>query len=489
VETKKRQLAAIVGEDNVLDDAQTLEEFSRDESLCEPLRPWFVVKPAKDSEVQALVKWANATATPLVPVSSGAPHFYGDTVPTATEAVIVDLSRMKAIRRIDRRNRIAVIEPGVTFSELAPALAKEGLRIPRPLAPRANKSVVASLLERQPTTIPRLNFSLPEPLRDCGVVWGTGELAFTGEAGAGPLSLDAQWHRGVAQLDAKGPAATDLMRLVTGAQGSMGIVVWASIKLELIPTVRSYFFVPHGELGGLIDFIYKLTKVRLGDETLLLNRAKLASLVEPQPAAAAKLREALPEWVALVGLAGTALFPEERLKVQEKEFRALVQGFRLTLCGGFAGVSRADVARLIDGDSGDRPPTLAAKGASRDIFFLTTLDKAPRLIETVRSVAARFDYPWPDVGIYIQPQHQGVSHHVEFNIPYDPDDAKEAAKARNIYLEASAELVDQGAYFSRPYGYWSELVYQRDASSTEILRTVKHIVDPTNIMNPGKLCF
>ena len=177
------------------------------------------------------------------------------------------------------------------------------------------------------------------------------------------------------------------------------------------------------------------------------------------------------------------------MKVQEKEFRALVQEFRLTLCGGFAGVSRADVVRLIDGDFGDHPSTLAAKGASQDIFFLTTLDKAPGLIETVRSVAARFDYPWPDVGVYVQPQHQGVAHHVEFNFPYDPNDAKEVARATDIYLEASAELVDQGAYFSRPYGYWSELVYQRDASSTEILRTVKQIVDPANIMNPGKLCF
>ena len=133
METKRRQLAAIVGEDNVLDDPNTLEQFSSDESLCEPLRPWFVVKPASESEVQALVKWANATATPLVPVSSGAPHFYGDTVPTATEAVIVDLSRMKAIKRIDRRNRIVVIEPGVTYSELAPALAKEGLQNSAPI--------------------------------------------------------------------------------------------------------------------------------------------------------------------------------------------------------------------------------------------------------------------------------------------------------------------------------------------------------------------
>ena len=84
MDSKKRQLEAIVGKNNVLDDRKTLEQFSKDESFSEPLSPWFVVRPGKDTEVQALVKWANATATPLVPVSSGAPHFYGDTVPTAT---------------------------------------------------------------------------------------------------------------------------------------------------------------------------------------------------------------------------------------------------------------------------------------------------------------------------------------------------------------------------------------------------------------------
>ena len=70
--------------------------------------------------------------------------------------------------------------------------------------PRANKSVVASLLERQPTTIPRLNFSSPEPLRTCGVVWESGELAFTGEAGSGPLSLEDQWKAGLAQSSPRG---------------------------------------------------------------------------------------------------------------------------------------------------------------------------------------------------------------------------------------------------------------------------------------------
>jgi len=43
-----------------------------------------VVKPTSVEEVQAIVRWANETGTPLVPVSSGPPHFYGDTVNGST---------------------------------------------------------------------------------------------------------------------------------------------------------------------------------------------------------------------------------------------------------------------------------------------------------------------------------------------------------------------------------------------------------------------
>jgi hypothetical protein len=483
VTEKFDQLAKIVGADNVRDDPGILELYSKDTSFAEPLKPWFAVRPGNAEQVQSLVKWAIATKTPLVPVSSGGPHGYGDTVPSVAEAVIVDLSRLKAIKKVDRRNRIAVIEPGVTYEEFAPALAKENLRIPHPLRPRANKSVVASLLERQPTIIPRLNFSLLEPLRTCGVVWGTGEIAFTGDAGSGPLSLEEQWSRGLSQITPLGPSSTDLMRLVTGAQGTMGIVVWASVKLELVPTVRKFFLVPCKELGGLVDFVYKLTKVRLGDEVFVLNRTRLAELVEPRPQQRGILRTALPEWSLLIGLAGAALFPDERLKVQEKELRAQAQEFSLTLCDGYPGVSRNDLAQIVDGWS------QAVEDAHQDIFFLTTLDKVADFVETVHSVALEYDYAPTNVGIYVQPQHQGVAHHVEFRLPYDTEDALQTAKVKDIHRAVSEALVEQGAYFSRPYGCWSALVYQRDHTSTEILRTVKRILDPENILNPGKLCF
>ena len=44
-----------------------------------------------------------------------------------------------------------------------------------------------------------------------------------------------------------------------------------------------------------------------------------------------------------------------------------------------------------------------------------------------------------------------------------------------------------GAFFSRPYGTWAQLVRTRHAESIIALRKVKGIFDPNNVMNPGKL--
>jgi hypothetical protein len=172
---KKAQLMEIVGKASVFDNPDIGEPFSLDHHLIPPMKPCFMVKPSNVDEVQKIVLWANETQTPLVPVSSGGPHFRGDTLPTAPESVMVDLSGMRRILKIDRRNRLALIEPGVTYSQLQPKLQKEGLRMAMPLLPRSNKSVIASLLEREPVMSPRYQWNLLEPLRSLEIVWGNGD--------------------------------------------------------------------------------------------------------------------------------------------------------------------------------------------------------------------------------------------------------------------------------------------------------------------------
>jgi len=156
---------------------------------------------------------------------------------------------------------------------------------------------------------------------------------------------------------------------------------------------------------------------------------------------------------------------------------------------GLPGISDAAVKAMLENCSDEPYWKLARKGACQEVFFLTTLDKAPRFVETVQAAADACGYPVQDVGVYIQPQHHGVSQHVEFDFPYDRANEKEAATVRTLFERASDALIAQGAYFSRPYGTWADLVYSRDATAKRVLTTVKQIVDPRNVLNPGKLCF
>ena len=153
--------------------------------------------------------------------------------------------------------------------------------------------MVASLLERQPTLIPRYNYYLPEPLRNCGVVWGNGETMFTGEAGSGPPIAGGPVAGRRRAGGPQGPAQTDFFRLLTGAQGTIGIVTWAAVKCELSPPPTSTAFVTAAELEELVDFIYRLDRIRLGDEVFIVNEAYLAPLLAPRRTSG-RLRDGCP---------------------------------------------------------------------------------------------------------------------------------------------------------------------------------------------------
>jgi FAD/FMN-containing dehydrogenase len=260
----KTRLMELVGDGGILVNPELDVLFSQDHHYIKPLQPCLMVKPKNVDEVQRIVLWANETQTPLVPVSSGGPHFRGGTYPATPEAVMVDLSGMKRILKIDRRNRLALIEPGVTFAELQPALQAEGLHMIAPLLPRRNKSVVASLLEREPVMSPRYQWNLVEPLRSLEIVWGNGDKFYSG-SGIFRGEKNEDWQAGRVPVVGPGPGQLDFNRFVSAAQGSLGIVTWASVKCEVYPQVRKLFFIPAEKLEDLIDFTYILLKFRFGE--------------------------------------------------------------------------------------------------------------------------------------------------------------------------------------------------------------------------------
>ncbi|MGD1118582.1 MAG: FAD-binding oxidoreductase [Dehalococcoidales bacterium] len=483
----KEELVAILGLEKVDAEQDLLEDYARDRSFARPLMPRALVRPGNVSEVQAIVQWANQTHTPLVPVSSGPPHFHGDTVPSAPGAVVVDLSGSRQILHIDRRNKITLIEAGVTYPQLQAALAKEGLCLPIPLAPRPNKSVLAALLEREPHTIPRYQWLFPDPLRALELVWGNGEIFRTGD-GADWRKPEA-WQKKQAPIGGGGPGQTDYWRLVSAAQGTMGIATWASVKCQVLPQIHHLNFVSSNKLENLLDFTYRLLRLRFGDELFILNNFTLASLLGGGAADIKARAAALPPWTVLVGVAGRERLPEARVAYQEKDISDMAQMYGLELLPEIPGARNSEIKQAVLNPSPEPYWKLNYTGGSQDIIFLTTLDKTPEFVRTMYAVAEDCRYPALEIGVYLQPVHQGAACHVEFHLPYNPADAKETAAMQELFTKASEALFSAGAYFSRPYGIWADMVYNRDPQTTAVLKKLKAIFDTNNIMNPGKLCF
>jgi hypothetical protein len=483
------KLVKIVGADNVSHEQTKLDEYARDMSFVNSVKPECVVKPRNADDVAKIVNLAKETLTPLVPVSSGPPHFRGDTVPSMGGAVMVDLSGMKKIIRIDRMNRVAMVEPGVTFGELIPAVAREGLRLNMPLLPRKSKSVVGSMLEREPVIMPKYHWDIADPLACVEVIFGTGDMFRTGAA-AGPGTLEEQWAAGGSQKEAAGPAQVSWYRLIQGAQGTMGIVTWASLRCELLPSVEEPFLVGSSQLDKILEMVHWLIRLRLVNECFVLNNSNLAAIMAKRwPKDYRDIKDALPSWVLFYNVAGYAYMPEKRVIYQVNDMMAIAQRVSLEPVKAIGRVTAPELLKTVQCPSKELYWKLRYKGGSHDIFFVTIYDKLPGLIEAMYDMADEAGYPASDMGVYFQPVVQGSNCHCEFNLFYDTGNPRESERVRELASSAIRNLMAKGAFFSRPYGESTNMVLNRDAATVAALNKVKSILDPNNIMNPGKLCF
>ena len=486
---EKERLMKIVGARNVSFNQAALDEFSRDISFVNPVRPACVVKPKNSGEVQKIVKLANKTQTPLVPVSSGSPHFRGDTVPSTGGAVIVDLRQMKKVIFVDRRRRVAMVEPGVTFGELIPKVKKEGLRLNMPLLPRQSKSVIGSMLEREPVTMPKYQWDISDPLACTEVFFGTGDEFRTGQA-AGPGTVKEQWKVGGMQKAPYGPGTASWHRLIQGAQGTMGIVTWASMRCELLPSVEEPFVVNSPDFNTLLDLTSWLIRLRIVNECFILNNTNLAAIFTGKwPEEYQRLKDTLPPWTLFYTVAGYEYLPEERVKAYIKDVGDITQRLGMEAVKSAGDVSANDILKKIQQPSLEPYWKLGFKGACQDVLFMTIHDRLFGQINAMTDLADKTGYPTSDLGIYIQPVAQCTGYHCEFNLFYDPNNTSEQNRVRGLSSQATESLMAMGAFFSRPYGENAGMILNRDATTVAVLNKLKNIVDPNHIMNPGKICF
>jgi len=256
-----------------------------------------------------------------------------------------------------------------------------------------------------------------------------------------------------------------------------------------MPTIQRPYFVASEKTGALIEFMYALLRKRLGEELFLINNFALANMSCNRPEDIKSVSAELAPWIVFLNIEGYEKRPEERIAYQEEDIREIAKEHGLTLLHSVVGVSAFDLLKRLEEPSEDSYWKLKFKGNCQDILFTTTLDRIQGLIDHIHKSAAQHGYDPSEIGVYIQPVVQGTSCQCEIDLMYNPENVSEMEKVKRLYLHLCETLANLGAFYSRPYGAIADIAYRRDAETTALLRKVKAIFDPRNILNPGKLCF
>jgi FAD/FMN-containing dehydrogenase len=432
-----------------------------------------------------LIRLANQVGLNRTVASSTGRHRKGGFAASKDNAII-DLSGWKRISWIDRRNRVCVVEPGVSYGELLPALAARGMTLPMPLSPRRGHSVAACVLDREPSTWPNRQWDSGDPLASTEFLFGTGERFRTGAAG-GPGTLEAQRAAGGAHKSPAGPSQTDFHRVVQGSQGTMGVVTWVALRAEVSPTLQRPLLLGADSLTKLVPFVYDVQRPWLGEHSFLLDATAAALLLSASGGESfEEIRACLPSYLCLQNVAGFERLPEERVDYQTRDIEEIARhkGLKPTPALGPVSARRLLAAATTPGAEIDwRHRHL---GHCLSIFFLTTLDRAPGLVELLESLARQKGIGPEALGCYLQPVVQNHACHVELLAPFDPECASQVQRMRELERDAVAKLSTVGAFFSRPYGAAAKVAFERNRASYELLRKVKDIFDPNRVLNAGK---
>jgi hypothetical protein len=487
---EKKQLIKIVGEKNVRDDEETLQTYAQDQSFAPKRKPDFIVFAETVEDVQHVVKLANETLTPVIPYSSGL-NFRGAALPDHG-GIILNLTRMNRILEINDENWFVVVEPGVTYEQLQEELMQKGYRLMIPFGSAPRRSALTSYLERDPVmaaaSVAYGNFLI----LDTEVVLPDGELFRTG-----------LWACGGSPGGTLGPVRNQIFRLWTGAQGTLGIMTKMVMQINPIINERKVFFLTFDKLADAIEPLKRIQRKEIGLECFLLNRFNMAALLSddwevpssfptvPKPSRSFdNLMGTLPPWIMTICISGAPRHPEEKILYEENALREVCDGLNIPLHENLPherGIDRIMLDTILRPWRGLKK--FNYRGSVHNISFKSPLKRITDMEQVMHRVCEEHGYDQPSLGGYILPLERGRGVHCEFDLHCDLNDNAETQKVKDLWTHASEALMNNGAFFDRPYGAWAEMVFQRSGNHTVKLREIKKELDPNGIMNPGKLCF
>ncbi|MES3710196.1 FAD-binding oxidoreductase [Pseudomonas putida] len=209
------ELMTLVDPGKVLTDAASLEAYGKDWTKHYPPAPSAIVFPKTVEQVQAIVRWANAHKVALVP-SGGRTGLSAGAV-AANGEVVVSFDYMNQILGFNAFDRTVVCQPGVITRQLQTYAEEQGLYYPVDFA-SSGSSQIGGNIGTNAGGIKVIRYGMTRN-------WVAGLKVVTGKGELLELNKDL----------IKNATGYDLRQLFIGAEGTLGFVVEATMRLDRAP--------------------------------------------------------------------------------------------------------------------------------------------------------------------------------------------------------------------------------------------------------------
>ncbi|KQZ56306.1 dimethylmenaquinone methyltransferase [Lysobacter sp. Root559] len=448
-----RTLAGLLGDGWLTDPGERLA-YAYDNSRRQAL-PDAVALPRTREQVQELVRACRAHRVAVVARGRGT-NTTGASVPVAA-GVVVSFERMNRILDIRPGDRCAVVEPGVINGDLQAALKPHGLFWPPDPTSAAFSTVGGNLA---------CNAGGPRAVK-----YGASRdnvLAITAVTGAGELIV-------CGTATTKGSTGYDLHRLLVGSEGTLALIVEASLRLT-----------PSAPQRRAVRAIYRDVSSAAQAVARLMAQPVTPSMLEFMDGHALRLARDV----------GGADLPHEAGALLMIE----ADGDGDTLPQAIAALKRAaagDGLLALD-DAADEAAseklwaarkalspalrTLAPGKINEDV--VVPVSRIPQLVDGVQALSREFALPIVCFG------HAGNGN-LHVNLLYDPADVSQSERANAAMARVFGLALALGGTLSGEHGIGlakRDFMPQAiDAATLALMRQLKTVFDPDGILNPGKL--
>jgi glycolate oxidase len=457
------ELRGIVGERQVLyADPVAMQDYAHDEVAGEEHAhpPEAVVKPETAQEVSEILKMANRERIPVTPRGAGSGLSCG-AVPVHG-GIVLSLERMNRILEIDRENMVAVVEPGVVTNDINDAIKADGL----------------------------FYAGYPMSVELCFVGGNVAENAGGGRAikygvtGRYVLGLEVVLPTGeIVQLGGKrvkDVTGYDLVHLMVGSEGTLGVFTKITLRLLPRPTARAVLLIPFPDAATAIGAVPRVmtrgriipTSVEFMDQRSIQAAYDYTGERLPHPNVGAML---------LIEVDGTS---EERVEHDMNNIIDLC--LEMGALDVLVGNTPRDKRRMWHPrqEMAEALKAICPVQSLEDV--VVPMAQIPELMPELDRLSEKYDVLIPCYG------HAGDGNlHATVvkqpEMPMDEWDEKLPDILRDLYTIVEG----LGGTISGEHGIGAKraryLPLVMDEKLIELQRSIKRVFDPLGILNPGKI--